>query len=322
MPAPRLLLPRGRPPNAWWLLASALAHVAFLALLMGLPAHPAVRRPLFTLIDLSQPAPEDSTGDATPAPDQGGRSTGRARGRMPDRVGPANRSSEEKPAPAPPGALAALEPERTPVDAPLVVAPSSPEAPAPEAPQVVMEFPYPDVGADSLPSGTRRRLGPEYGDGRLWVDPEDAVAGRLPSGPVGGSALRHFARVDSTLRARLLAYIDTMPPDSFQSAIVPKWKAQIGGRPWGIDSKWIYLGDLKLPTALLALIPFPQGNYDQAQKAEMLQRMREDLLYAAQRAETAAEFRRYVKEIRKRKDTERATEKRQPPPAPKDTLIP
>lgn len=162
---------------------------------------------------------------------------------------------------------------------------------------------------------TDRIIGPAYGDGRLWVRPFIAQLGVV--GP-SADAATHYARVDSAIRERMKAYVDTMPRDSFALPPPPKWTTDLGGDTWGIDRNWIYLGDIKLPTALLALLPFPQGNYDQAKAAQELQRMREDIIQAARRAETAEEFRRVVDDLRRRKDAEREAARA----AQRDTVVP
>jgi hypothetical protein len=126
------------------------------------------------------------------------------------------------------------------------------------------------------------------------------------------------AQLDSAVTARLRAFLDTMPRDSFAPPEMPKWTTEINGRTWGMDGKWIYLGGLKLPAALLALLPFPQGNIDQSRAANQLMQMREDIIQAARRSETREEFNQYVKELRKRKDQEREAKKR----AKGDTIIP
>ena len=150
--------------------------------------------------------------------------------------------------------------------------------------------------------GRDARIGTGYGSGRLWVGP---IEGQL--GVVGPSENRstHAARVDSAVRARLLAFIDTIPPDSFATPEIRPWVTEINGQKWGVDGSWLYLGGLKLPTILLALLPFPQGNYQQAREAAELQRIRELIIRAAWQAQTNADFRKYVKEIRERKDRER-----------------
>ncbi len=156
--------------------------------------------------------------------------------------------------------------------------------------------------------GSEARIGSTgYGSGRLWVGPIEAQLG-----VVGPSADRstHAARVDSAVRAKLLAFIDTIPADSFATPRVSPWVTEINGQKWGVDGSWVYLGGLKLPTILLALLPLPQGNYQQAREAQELQRIREQIIQAAWQAETNADFRRYVKEIRERKDREREEARR------------
>jgi hypothetical protein len=54
----------------------------------------------------------------------------------------------------------------------------------------------------------------------------------------------------------------------------------------------------------------PEGNYDEQLRARHLQEMREDLLQAAARAETYHDFKRYVQQLRARKQAERDAEKR------------
>jgi len=151
--------------------------------------------------------------------------------------------------------------------------------------------------------GRNARIGTGYGSGRLWVGPIEAQLGVV--GPSENEST-HAARVDSAVRAKLFAFIDTIPPDSFATPEVRPWVTEINGQKWGMDGSWIYLGGLKLPSILLALLPMPQGNYQQAREAQELARIREQILQAAWQAQTNADFRRYVKEIRERKDRERA----------------
>ena len=157
-------------------------------------------------------------------------------------------------------------------------------------------------------------VGPEYGDGRVWVRTAEAELGVVGPSP---DRRTHAERIEAAVRERMKAYIDTMPRDSFALPPPPRWTTEIGEDTWGMDGTWIYLGDFKIPTALLALIPLPQGNYEQAQAAAELQYMREDIINAARRAETAAEFRDYVKALRERRDAEREAEQ-----ARRDTVIP
>lgn len=149
--------------------------------------------------------------------------------------------------------------------------------------------------------GTSRRLGPSVGDGRLWHVPveipfEDGVV----LDPIVVAA-----DLDSLIFARLMAFLDTLPPDPFASPDSPSWVTEIGGKKWGIDEKWIHLGDIKLPAALLALIPAPEGNYYQAKQAQAMQRIREEIIRTTQRQEDLKDIRGYIAELRARKAAER-----------------
>lgn len=176
-----------------------------------------------------------------------------------------------------------------------------------------------DSGLPPVPAGLSagrgeggRRLGAELGDGRVWVRPWDAIAAAIAgAGDDSADAATHVARIDSAITVRIMAFLDTLPPDSMATAAPKPWVAKVGDQTWGVDGQWIYLGNLKLPTAILALLPLPQGNYEQAQKAAEMQRIRLDILQAARRAESAAQFRKYVEETRQRRDAEREAARNQ-----------
>ncbi|HWP37409.1 MAG TPA: hypothetical protein VNL18_07625 [Gemmatimonadales bacterium] len=197
-----------------------------------------------------------------------------------------------------------------------------------DVPPVVVRVPAgqrgDSAGGPRVAARPRVRIGPGYGDGRLWIPPIDVLAlGRVlasePEGGAGGGGPPGTGQMDSVLTSRLFAFLDSLPPDSFAPPAQPKWTTEIGGKTWGIDGRWIYLGGLKLPAALLALLPIQnQGNYDQQRAARELQRMRDDILQAAQRAANSAEFKKYVDELRKRRDAERDMRRR----VPRDTIIP
>ncbi|UCG86451.1 MAG: hypothetical protein JSW71_21555 [Gemmatimonadota bacterium] len=152
--------------------------------------------------------------------------------------------------------------------------------------------------------GSAPVIGVSRGTGNLWVGP---LEGRL--GVVGPSPdmATHVARVDSAVKAIVLAYIDSMPADSFATPpMASPWVTETeDGKTWGVDPGWIYLGDFKLPSALLALLPLPQGNIDLARGEAELMRIRQEIMVAARQAQANADINRYIKEIRKRKDAER-----------------
>ncbi len=157
--------------------------------------------------------------------------------------------------------------------------------------------------------GAAPRIGVARGSGKLWVRPLEGRIGVIGPSP---DIATHVARVDSAVRAKIMAFIDTMPIDSFATPpMVTPWVTESeDGKTWGVDPAWIYLGDFKIPSALLALIPMPQGNIDLARQEAELMRIREEIMFAAQQAQNNEDFRRYVKAIRERKDKEREDRKR------------
>ena len=160
-----------------------------------------------------------------------------------------------------------------------------------------------------------RTIGLAYGEGVLWVRPLDSIA--IPS-----EVVFVLARLDSALIERFLELLDSLPPDRFAGASIPDWTTEIGGRTWGIDPMLIHLGDIKIPTILLALLlPLQQGNYEQGVEARELARMRQEILRAAARMQGDADLKRYVRETRARKDREREKE-RAARVATRDTIIP
>jgi hypothetical protein len=113
-------------------------------------------------------------------------------------------------------------------------------------------------------------------------------------------------------------YLDSIANDpASRNQGLPSWTTQIAGKKFGLDSKNIYIAGLKIPAAVLALLPIPAGNIDQNRAYNHLMDLRSDLLSAARRAETMEEFKQVIKEIRQRKEKEREFEKNQrtaPPP--------
>lgn len=163
------------------------------------------------------------------------------------------------------------------------------------------------------------RLGPSRGQGTLWVQPLP-----LPPRELAQALTRsHFELVDSAVSAIVQAYLDsvmTMP--TRPGAPLPSWTTEIEGQTFGIDSRYIYLGPLKIPAAILALLPIQGGGNMDLQEGRRLAAIRADLQYAVQRAETMDEFRKAIREIRERREREREFERNQrlrPPPLPPDT---
>jgi hypothetical protein len=158
------------------------------------------------------------------------------------------------------------------------------------------------------------RIGPGLAQGRLWVRP-------LPLPPrelAQRLSKNQAALVDSAVTSIVQAYLDSIANDpATKNQGMPSWTTEIAGKEFGLDSKNIYIAGLKIPAAVLALLPIPAGNIDQNRAYNQFMDLRSDLLYAAQRAQTLEEFKQVIREIRARKEREREFEKNQrtaPPP--------
>jgi hypothetical protein len=199
--------------------------------------------------------------------------------------------------------------------------PAIPALRPPLAPQV--EPPAADSAAPSVAERRARgRVGPEYGTGVLWVRPvpisPEQLAKRLEE--------EHFEHVDSAVVAIMQAFLDSLDQEPGSGeARLPEWTTNVGGSKFGLDSRYIYIAGLKIPAAVLALLPLPQGNIDQARAYNHLMDLRADIERAARRADNMDEFKRAIRDIRERKQRERDFERAQretPPPPPKDPPTP
>ncbi|HEX7337968.1 MAG TPA: hypothetical protein VF252_12245 [Gemmatimonadales bacterium] len=191
-----------------------------------------------------------------------------------------------------------------------------PSPPAPVAPRA-------DTGSVPVARSPVRatRIGPGLADGRLWVRPLP-----LPPRDLARKLTRSRAElVDSAVSTIVQAYLDSIASDPASRNVgLPSWTTEIAGKKFGLDSKNIYIAGLKIPAAVLALLPIAGGgNIDQNRAYNHLMDMRQDLLYAAQRAQTMDEFKQIIREIRARKEREREFEKNQrTAPAPSEPATP
>jgi hypothetical protein len=178
------------------------------------------------------------------------------------------------------------------------------------------ERPSADTGSTPRvqPQAPLARIGPGLALGRLWVRPLP-----LPPQELAQRLSKSKAElVDSAVTTIVQAYLDSIASDpAIRNQGMPDWTTEIAGKKFGLDSKNIYIAGLKIPAAVLALLPIPAGNIDQNRAYNHFMDLRGDLLYAAQRAETLEEFKQVIREIRERKQREREFEKNQrtaPPP--------
>lgn len=183
----------------------------------------------------------------------------------------------------------------------------------PPAPTSVALAP-PDTGVTLPaydPNAARIAPAPRVGDGRLWVSPRPPLPASVADALYGDTTGRGAQAVE-----RLRVMVDSLNQvlDLMQRERQrPSWTVGGEGTPkFGIDSQYIHVAGIKIPTLALALLGnlLPQGNFDESMRARQLQGMREDLLRAADRAQSFQDFRRYVRELRERKQAERDAEQR------------
>lgn len=205
---------------------------------------------------------------------------------------------------------------------------SSRRVPAPPAPApAAAPAPEPDTGVTMPAYDPRASVAPApaVGDGRLWVSPRpplpapvaEALYGRDMTGQHAEAVARLRVMVDS-----LNQVIDAMQRQRQR----PTWTVggEDGTPKFGIDSQFIHVAGIKIPTLALAMLGslLPQGNFDESMRARQLNYMREDLLQAASRAQSFQDFRRYVRELRARKQAERDAERRRREEPDTTTVIP
>jgi hypothetical protein len=107
------------------------------------------------------------------------------------------------------------------------------------------------------------------------------------------------------------------------------WTIGSDKHKWGVDPKFIHLGPVEIPTAILAALPLNiTGNPIASQNERLLTQRHDDIAFHANQAMNEEEFRKAVKEERLRKDRERQEQQKQqktdqakdhkepPPPSP------
>ena len=153
--------------------------------------------------------------------------------------------------------------------------------------------------------GTSRRIGPTFGDGILWDEADVGIIGEE----------EEWGAQETLLALEVAEMLADILEDSLLvRGEIPSWVTTIGGQEWGIDSQFIHLGPVKIPTVLAALLAFsnlPQlGNYELAQQQAWLADVRNQILTQAQRMDQMKEFKRAVKALEARKRKERDDERR------------
>jgi hypothetical protein len=165
---------------------------------------------------------------------------------------------------------------------------------------------------------TPGRIGPQWGDGQLWVRPLP-----LPPQELAQRLRKSDAELaDSVVKATIQAFLDSIAREpSADSATLPAWSTDIAGKKFGIDQKYVTVAGLKIPAAVLALIPL-HGGTNESKAFDRTDELLADLRYAANRAQTVSDFKKAVKEMRRRKQEEHDFQRNQSKPPPPELRSP
>jgi hypothetical protein len=190
---------------------------------------------------------------------------------------------------------------------PRLLPPPNPVPPDTATPQPPVAQ-VPVVDSARAHPGPAPRLGPSLGDGRLWVRPLP-----LPPKELAKRLERsHAELVDSAVHAIVQRYLDSIAvePGAAETRM-PEWVTEVAGTKFGLDSRNIYIAGLKIPAAVLALLPLPAGGNQQAALDHNGQVIVEDLQRAAVRATNLSEFKEAIRQLRERKQREKEFERAQ-----------
>lgn len=148
--------------------------------------------------------------------------------------------------------------------------------------------------------GPARGIRPSYSDPRVWTAPGDIVAAPKSA----------KEKMDSAIASIIAPYNDSIAAQA--GARRPgDWTIEKDGRKYGIDEKYIRLGKISIPTAILALLPInTTGNPTMNDRNRLQNQMRADIFWNAQRGMNEADFKKAVKSIRERKERERSAQKK------------
>jgi hypothetical protein len=116
---------------------------------------------------------------------------------------------------------------------------------------------------------------------------------------------------DSAVHAIIQSFLDSiaMEPGADKTKL-PSWTTEVAGKKFGIDSRNIYIAGLKIPAAVLALLPLT-GGANQSKAFDRSDQMYDDLRRAAVRSATLDEFKQAIRELREQKEREHELKKAQ-----------
>lgn len=151
-------------------------------------------------------------------------------------------------------------------------------------------------GTGGAPAGVATGVEPSLPDPRIELGPKFL---HLP--------ISQGERNDSAVKAIYVAYREAEIEAEANKGRSPRdWTFQKNGQKYGLDSSYLYLGRFKIPSAILAALPFNYGGVDGSRiiEARNADWIRQDIYTHAQGL-SEDDFRAAVKRIRERKDREK-----------------
>jgi len=271
-----------RPPSRGSIAASVAVHVVVIALIASIT----FRYPIGSLFTPDRLVPTERIQYVEVRPV--------ARG-TPGAVGDGSATKPKPPKKAPPSA-----PILAPTVTPTALPPVAPPTVAPGAAAGT------GTGAGGPPAGIATGVEPALPDARIQLRPN---ALRLP--------LSMAEKNDSAVKAIYLAYREAEVLAEEHKGRDPRdWTFERNGQKYGVDTSWIYLGKFKIPSAILAALPFNYGGVDgsriiQGRNAAWIQ----NDIYTHSQGLSEDDFRAAVRRIRERKEREEKEGKNKPQPA-------
>ncbi|HEV8410005.1 MAG TPA: hypothetical protein VGQ30_05805, partial [Gemmatimonadaceae bacterium] len=196
-----------------------------------------------------------------------------------------------------------------PAAAPIVPPSTIPSELPPEPPKPAAPVAAPAGGSGPVigTGGPTRGITPEFNDARIWA----------PSDPAYVAPKTKTEKLDSAIATRIHHLQDSLRALGTQRAEGDwSWNGK-DGKKYGIDQKYIHLGNFSIPTALLALLPLNvQGNPSAFENARRFNATRAEIIQQEARSVRDEEFNQAVKDLRARAQKERAAK------AKEDATIP
>lgn len=188
--------------------------------------------------------------------------------------------------------------KKTPPPAPILAPTVTPTTLPPVAPPAIAPGATTGTGTGSggAPAGIATGVEPALPDPRIELRPSGL---RMP--------LSMAQKNDSAVKAIYMAYREAEVLAEEHKGRDPRdWTFERNGQKYGLDTSWIYLGKFKIPSAILAALPFNTGGVDgrriiEARNASWIQ----NDIYTHAQGMSEDDFRDAVRRIRERKEREK-----------------